>query len=56
MQHQRKEIVLRLDAATLRRLDALAKRVQQTRAGLLRLWILAQLERTDRAPSADVAR
>lgn len=52
MQRQRKEIVLRLDLATVRRLDALAKRVQQTRAGLLRLWILAQLERADRATAA----
>lgn len=52
MQRKRKEIVLRLDADTLRRLDDLARRLEQTRAGLLRIWILAQL---DRAAPAEVA-
>jgi len=45
----RKVIVVELDCDTVRRLNRIARRLEQTRAGLLRIWILAQLRKMEAA-------
>ena len=45
----RKTVVVELDADTVERLNRIARRLEQTRAGLLRIWILAQLRKLEAA-------